>query len=282
MIFFKIMNIKHKILIYFIILFTLNSNIFSQTKQISKEANDYIDSFMNFRMELTKYKDKKTAATEVQKYKNLHPYSSFTNQEKLIIDTFLLLEKYNYTWEDSSNNASLQNQLLNQINLNEKYITTNPAGTNEWLYVLTADTFSCYMSYNPVSGALKYGLKVKEYYEKCLSLNPKNSYCLTHYGQWFYWAPAVNGGSKKKAMSNFSLGLTYAKNNAEKFYAEIFMSQMYYDQKDKQSAKTHLDKAKTYCPASEYIKELENYNAEGYSLFTYSKKKAEDEKRVNN
>lgn len=259
----------------------LSINLFGQTS-ISTQAKDYIDSFMTFRMELTIYQnDKATASKKLKEYKSAHPFSSFSAQEKLIFETFYLLEDYNWTWEDKANDSRLQKELLAQIDKNEAYISSNAGKINAWLYVLTSDTLSCYMSYNPVSGAMKYGMKVKKYYDLCLELDPTNSYCLSHLAQWYYWAPGISGGSKKKATANFESALKNAKNNAEKFYAEIFLSQMMYENKDKAGATTHLNKAKTYCPKSQYVAELEKYNGLGYSLFTYSKKKAEDEKRVN-
>lgn len=264
---------------FILVLFLFIGNIFSQ-EVLTAPAKKYIDDFMALRVTLTTYKDKTQAASQLEKYKNSNVYSDFSVQTKLIIDTFYLLEKYNYIWENKANDNMLKTALLKQITLNEAFIEKNPSKVNDWLYVLTADTMSCYMSYNPMGSALKYGMKVKDYYEKCLSINPKNSYCLTHYGQWFYWAPAINGGSKKKALNNFINAVTYSTTNADKFYAYLFLSQMYFDQKDSVSAKNNLAKAKTYCPNSEYIKEIEKYNLQGYSMFTYSKKKAEDEKRI--
>lgn len=277
----NIITMKKKLFLTAILLSIFTLSTFAQTK-VSQKAQDYIDSFMKLRMDLTVYQnDKPTASKKLSAYKSSHPYSDLSEQEKLIVESFYLLEDYNWTWEDSSNDARLQRLLQAQINKNEDYIAKNEGKISGWLYVITADTFSCYMSYNPVSGAMKYGMKLKKYYEKCLELDPSNSYCLTHIAQWYYWAPGINGGSTKKAQSYFTSGLTNAKNSAEKFYAEIFLSQILYENKDKAGAQTHLNKAKTYCPDSQYTKEIEQYNKEGYSLFTYSKKKAENENRVN-
>lgn len=276
----SIVFMKKKIILASILLSIISINSFAQTK-ISQKAQDYINSFMKQRMELTVYQNDKAAASKkLSAYKSSHPYNDFTEQEKLIIESFYLLEDYNWTWEDKSNDSRLQKLLQAQINKNEDYISKNEGNISGWLYVITADTFSCFMSYNPVSGAMKYGMKLKNYYEKCLQIDPSNSYCLTHLAQWYYWAPGISGGSTKKAQSYFNSGLTNAKNSAEKFYAEIFLSQILYENKDKAGAQTHLNKAKSYCPESQYVAELEKYNKEGYSLFTYSKKKAEDEKRV--
>lgn len=271
------MKIQKKLFV--VLLSFIMAGAWSQTS-ISANAQKYVDSFMNLRMELTINKEKKDAVAQLNKYKSSNPYASFTNQEKLVIESFYLLEKYNYTWEEKGTEETLKKELISQADKNEKFIKANKNNVCDWLYVVTADIYSCYMSYSPMSGALKYGMTVKNYYLECLKINPKNSYCLTHMGQWYYWAPGINGGSEKKALQSFKDAVTYARNNAEKFYAQIFLSQMYYEKKDKVTAKSMLNIAKNYCPKSEYIKELEGYNAQGYSLFTASKKKAEDEKRV--
>lgn len=261
-----------------IFLFFLSFNVFAQ-KTISTKAQNYIDSFMNLRMELTRFKDGKDANKELNKYKNENTYSDFSEEEKLIIDSFYLLEKYNYIWEDKSNDDILQKELLALAEKNEKFMKNHKDNINDWLYVVTADLYSCYMSYSPFSSGLKYGMTVKDYYLECLKINPKNSYCLTHMGQWYYWAPGINGGSEKKALQSFLDAVTYARNNAEKFYAYMFLSQMYYEKKDKTNASANLAKAKSYYKESQLISELEYYNSIGYSLFTYSKKKSEDQNR---
>ena len=254
-------------------------NIHAQTT-ISANGQKYIDNFMKLRMELTANKEKKDAVKALNSYKASNPYANYTNQEKLIIDSFYILEKYNYTWEEKGTEAALKKELISQADKNEAFIKNNKNNTSGWVYVLTADLYSCYMSYSPMSGAMKYGMTVKNYYQECLKIDPKNSYCLTHMGQWYYWAPGINGGSNKKALQSFKDAVTYARNDADRFYANMFLSQMYFELKDKASAKTYLSKAETIYPASETVKELKKYNAQGYSLFTYSKKKAEDEKRV--
>lgn len=270
---------KTKIITFFLLLSSFT--VFAQNK-ISQKAQDYIDSFMNFRMELSVYQNQKaTAVSKIKAYQSSNPYQDFSEQEKLIIDTLFKLEDYHYTRDDKSNDERLQKLLFNQFQKNEAYINANKNNVSSWLYVVTADSVSSYMSYNPVSGAMKYGLKVKKYYENCIELEPKHSYCLSHLAQWYYWAPAINGGSTKKAINYCTNAVTYANNNAEKFFAEIFLSQFLYDNKDKTGAQTHLNKAASYCPKSTLVTELQAYNKQGYSLFTYNKKQAEDDNRMN-
>lgn len=272
-------NMKHLILSGLIFI-TLAASLNAQSN-LSAEASKYIDSFLDLRVELTQYqKEKSKAVTVLNQYKEKHPYANFSQQEKLIIDSLYSCELFNYVYEDKSYDASLKKELLALINEEEDFIKKNAGNINEWLYIMTADTFSCYMAYSPISGAVKYGLKVKKYYEEAIAINPKNSLCLNHYSQWFYWAPGINGGSKKKTKTYLESALDCAKTNADKFYAQVYYSQILYDLGDKDACTTYLNKAKALYPKSNLITELEEANKEGYSIFTNSRRKAENTKRM--
>lgn len=252
----------------------------AQTK-LSNQATKYLEDFLAFRVGVTEYHNDKTkAVNEINQYKSKNPYTGFTTQEKLVIDSFYLTEIYNYVYEIKSYDSSMKSQLTAQIEKNEAYINSNKGNVSEWLYLITSDCLSCYMSYSPVSGAIKYGMKVKTYYEECLAINSKNSVCLTHYAQWFYWAPAINGGSKKKTKTNLENAVACATTDGDKFYAEIYYSQILYDLGDKANAATHLAKAKAICPKSEFVKELETLNSKGYSIFSNNRMKSEEAGRV--
>lgn len=269
-----------KLLLFLITLLFLVSSITAQTK-LSAEGNKYLESFLNLRMELTKYHDDKPKAVkELESFNSKLPLEKLSEQEKMILENGIVSEIFGYVYEDKSYDASMKKKLTSLIEKSEKYIKDNPGNINEWLYITTADCFSSYMAYSPVSGAVKYGLKIKKYYEDALALNGENSYCLTHYSQWFYWAPGINGGSKKKTKSHLEKALSCADSKSDKFYAEIYYSQTCYDLGDKTSAATHLQKAKSIYPESKLIVELEEFNRKGYSIFTGNRHSAEATKRV--
>lgn len=250
---------------------------------ISDSALAQIDEFMNFRMKLSVYKTPEEALKAIDDYEESHKEAveNFGEQEKLIYEDFVLLERYNYLREDKKNDAYLKKVLLAQAEKNDAFFAANKASEiDEWLYVISADTYSCYMSFNPVGGALKYGMKLKKNYEECLKINPDNSYCLTHLAQWYYWAPGINGGSKQKAQVNFEKAVTAARNSGERYYAYIFLSQFLYEKKNKDKCAELLQEALKEEPNSTYVQLLQKVNKQGYSLFTYNEKQARDEGRV--
>ena len=79
------MKIQKKLFV--VLLSFIMAGAWSQTS-ISANARKYVDSFMNLRMELTINKEKKDAVAQLNKYKSSNPYTSFTNQEKLVIESF--------------------------------------------------------------------------------------------------------------------------------------------------------------------------------------------------
>ena len=258
----------------------LSQHLFAQSF-ISEKGIKAINDFQAFRMELTEFQDNKLEAVKkLEDYQNNHSLEDLFEQEQLIMESFYIAELYNYIWEDKANDSMLQKAFLQQIEKNEKFISDHKNEVSDWMYMVTADSFSCYMSYNPVQGAMKYGIKLKKYYEKALEINPENSVCRTHYAQWFYWAPGVSGGSKKKSLANFKQAMDTAETVADKFYAYIFYSQIAFEQVSKEVAAEYLNKAKEIYPKSTYITELEYWNGRGYSLFGKDKKKAEEERNV--
>lgn len=246
---------------------------------LSEKGNSELLKFLQFRVDLTEHQKNKSEAEKLLKeYKDNTVFESFELQDQLVLESFYLCELYNYIWDNKENDSMLQNAFLYQIKKNENYIDNNSDKVTDWMYLITADCFSCYMSYNPVSGAMKYGIKVRKFYEKSIELNPENSLAYTRIAQWYYWAPGINGGSKKKALSNFEKAVQIAKSNSDMFYADIFYSQIMFDNGKKTEAAEYLKKAREIFPASEYVTELEEYNSKGYSLFAKDKKKSEEER----
>lgn len=263
-----------------IITMTLTLPVLGQS-MLTPKGDAAIKDFLQLRMELTEFQDNKAKAVEnLNSYWSKITLSDFSEQEALILESFYYSELYNYIWDDKSNDKMLQDIFTKQIEKNDKFIESNEGNVSDWMYMNTADCYSNYMSYNPVSGAMKYGTKVKKYYEKALEINPKNSTCRTHYAQWFYWAPGISGGGKKKALSQFKTAMEDANTPADKFYAYIFYSQIALEQIDSKTCSEYLNKAKEIFPKSTYVTELEYWNGRGYSLFGKDKKKAEEERNV--
>lgn len=254
---------------------------------VSKENVTFdvaLQNFLDLRVQLTGFKNRADAADRLHAYWSdywqKNELNSNSEQEKIVLDNLYILEEYNYMWDNKANDEYFIKGFQKQIDISEAYIA-NHTDMKSWIYSTSSDLFSCIMTYNPVSGSLKYGLKIKEYYEKALSIDSKDAYALTHYAQWFYWAPAVSGGGKNKALKSLETALEISNKPCDVFYAEMFISQVLFDMKKYDECNLHLNKALEVYPESCYIKELFDINKQGYSMFVYNRKMSDSKNNVN-
>ena len=253
-------------------LFAIFSVGFFQAQELSENAKILIDDFFNLRMNLSVYDENNTepiiSAIENFPKENEEKISLCNEQEKII------LEKYNYLYEKPGQ-AKIQHELLGkQLEKIEQFIKENNGiPLNEYFYCTQADVTSCYMGYS-IGDVLKYGASVKPLYEKALEANPNFSYALTNIGQWYYFAPKIAGGSKKKTLAYFEKAQANASTSAQKYFADIFLSQLLFENKQFEKCRELLDEAQSFCPQSNYIKKIRRANEAGLSLYEYNKKKS--------
>ncbi|MDY5123663.1 MAG: hypothetical protein SPE59_07675 [Treponema sp.] len=261
-------------------LFLISVNLFSKEKV---SFNFALETFLDLRVQLTGYEDRNKASDYLHSYWSdfwqKNELDSDSDQEKIILDNLFILEEYNYMWDNKANDDYFVSGFQKQIDISESYIAGH-SSVSSWLFSTTADLFSCIMTYNPVSGTIKYGLKIKEYYEKALNLDSKDAYALTHYAQWFYWAPAVSGGGKNKALKTLETALEISKKPCDVFYAEMFISQVLFDMKKYEESSVHLNNALKVYPESYYIKFLADINKQGYSMFVYNRKMSDSKNNI--
>ncbi|MBO4321231.1 MAG: hypothetical protein J5857_12260 [Treponema sp.] len=267
------MNRKNRIIKLLLgVLFT--GHVFASA--ISGEAQKKIDEFMKLRMEITACSTQQEALSKVEAFeKQFQPQkSSFNQEENLIIDNFIILEKYNCYSKMGWSSSNLRNIMKTQKEILEVYFKTNPRKqANKWLVCTYGDVLSCFMAFS-VGDVLKCGLTVKDCYDSVIKEDPSFSYGLTNAAQWYYWAPGINGGSKKKAGQYFEKAVSSARNSAEKYFAEVFYSQYLLENKQKEQSTVHLDNARALCPSSKTVQELKTLNASGKSMFAASKEKS--------
>ena len=251
-------------------------------EQISDYGQKKIDDFMTLRMNLSLYDDSDTAAIIAAIDSFDTGSDSLSEEETLIMDNFLLLERYNYLKEDSSNKDMLRSALKAQKDKCDAWMAGHKKEKpNKWLCVTYADTISCYISFS-LGDVIKYGLSIKDYYLQAYGQDDKCSYVLTNLAQWYFWAPKLNGGSRKKAGVYFEQAAETARTDAERYFADIFLSQYLLETGDRARAAEKLAEAKVCCPGSNYIRLLERINADGMSFFEYSRKHSKMEGKPEN
>ncbi|OJF77242.1 MAG: hypothetical protein BKP49_03685 [Treponema sp. CETP13] len=239
--------------------------------ELSIKEQEAIDNFMQFRVNLTSESDAQIILKRINQYQsNLSLPSSFSAESKLIIENFITLEKYNYMYTLDIHNPKLPELILPQKDKNDKWFDTHDKeNINKWLYCTAADVISCCMQFVSKTDAMKMGLTIKDHYKKALSMDSNMSYALFGMGQWLIQAPGIAGGSKKGAIEAFELSLSSARNNAERFYAYVLLSQGYYEGNKKDVATSTLQKAIDLAPNSTYPMFIKLLNDNNYSLYYY-------------
>ena len=187
-----------KYVILFLVIFY--SSIYSYN---SKEINDFYNSYYSSDYDIKNIEDNSS-----QTYKNL--YSLI--QSKTIKD-----EKYNY--------------LKEAINKNEDYEKSDDID-----YLISVSELMNYiMYYCNVPEKISFGTKSKDIYKNILEKDEKNFFALLGTAVGYMHAPAIAGGSNKKAFQYFNKALMNAKEKYQKYLSYVWLSQYYFKIKDNEN-----------------------------------------------
>ena len=242
---------------------------FCETIDFSKVVGD----FMLFRMKLSEVENSENKMTEIENYENnlFSSENEFDADQKIIMENYIAMEKYNALFSDKTKVKGIQKTLRNQKEKMEAYIAEKAdEKMSKWFWCSYADTISCMMSFS-VSDVMKYGLQVKEYYEKSLAADENYCYALMNLGQWYYWAPKIAGGGKAKADELFEKAFSQAKTPDEIYFCGIVYSQSLFEAKKTEESRTVLLKAKEQWPESKTIGEILSLNEKGLSIYQAGK-----------
>lgn len=217
--------------------------------------------FANARAKVDEYRKRVLSAEECK---------TLSEQAQLVIDTFLVMETYNYIYEADPNDSRLKDLILPQMRKLEDFIKVHAESEiNEWLYTVAGDVISCCLRFLPKAEAMKKGLVIKDYYLKALSIKSDCWYTLINTAQWFFQAPAIGGGSKDKARTYFEKAYAAAKTPSGKYYTSIMLSQSRYADDKKDEADSLLSKARNIIPESKFVKKIASINLIGHDYFYY-------------
>lgn len=245
------------------------------THAISEHTEETINEFMMLRMNLSLCENPNEALDKINSFEKEHSLTDCTAEEIIILENFYELERYNYLQKIENDAPETVQKMKMQLDKNIKWMNENKNSVSDkWLLTTFGDLISVSMSFDPIKMALKYGLSVKKLYEQAIEQDATFSYALLNLAQWYYYAPGISGGSKIKAKSLFETSLKNAKNDAERYFAKIFLSQVAFDEKNKDLAEKLLAEADSYVPGGAYVSEIREINKSGISLFAQHMKKA--------
>lgn len=261
-------------------IFALISNPVFATPQFTQFEENYINPLMDFRLSLTTL-EPMVAYEKVDSFGEKLIKGNLSKEETLILETFLVLEKYNYLYENNQKDPRIKDLIMPQIAKIDAFLEENKNGKlNKWFYCIAGDAFSCCMQFLPMGDAMNRGLRIKDFYLEALKQDPNMNYGLINAGQWFFQAPAIGGGSKIKAKNYFEHALEVARNKAEKYYASIMLSQFRFDEGNVKKCDELLNQAENLVPGSKTLTKVRNVNSVGSTWFYYVVHREEINKKI--
>lgn len=253
--------------------------VFSASAEVTPAAQKAVDDFMNLRMKIAGLGPDSALAQVSDFEKKLSIDSSFSEEEdRLVLVNFVTMEKYNFLRKEKGSKDQLKKLLKALKERNEAWFDANSEDkAGKWLLATSADVTSCYMSYS-LAEVMKSGMALRDKYKESVERDPGFSYGWTNLAQWYYWAPAINGGSDKNAREAFEKAVNGAKNPAEKFFACVFYSQFLFEENEKSRAASLLDEAESQDPGNPFVAFMRKINKAGDSFFEWNKKHSQMEK----
>ena len=136
------------------------------------------------------------------------------------------------------------------------------------------------MQFIPQATAIKLGLKEKDEYDSVVEKNPSLAFGRINRALWYYFAPAIGGGSKTVAKADFEKAVECAASDYEKFYSRIYLSQVYYDDGNLSDCKKLLEECDKILPGNVYTSFIRFLNDNKYSLLFYTNNREKVEKKL--
>lgn len=203
----------------------------------SKEINNFYNNYYS-----SNYNIKDIENNNSKTYKNIYHLVKSKNiqNEK---------EKYNY--------------LKEAINYNTNYIESNDID-----YLISVSELMGYIVYySGLSEKISFGTKSKEIYRKILETDDSNFFALLGTAIGYMHAPAIGGGSNKKAFEYFNKALDNAKEKYQKYLSYIWLSQYYFKVKDDENYNKYIEMSESIYKNGELLKEaIERNNTKNKPL----------------
>ena len=196
----------------------------------SKDINNFYNKYYS-----SKYDIKEIEGRDLQTYKNIFAFvkSKTIEDEK---------EKYNY--------------LKETIEQNKDYIKSDDID-----YLISVSELMNYIVYYcKVPEKISFGSKSKEIYKKILEKDDSNFFALLGTAIGYMHAPAIAGGSNKKAFEYFNMALNNAKEKYQEYISYVWLSQYYFKIKDDENYQKCIEMSRNVYPNGELLKEALDRN----------------------
>ena len=257
----------------FAAIITFLSISFLPAAEFTQEENQAIQDILSFRLSLRSYSTNDEVIEKVRSYRQekLSSIENFSEEARLVCLNMLATAEYNAFYAEDMQAPEMEGILRPQYErIREMHGKIPTEEQNPWFTLTSADIINSMMQFLKQGEAIKLGLQEKKDYASVIERFPKSSFGNMLSGYWYYYAPGIGGGSKKKARLFFANALEYAANDYERFYGNINLSQMNFEDKNKEEAARLLDEAEKILPGTRHVAFIRKINEMGYSAFDYN------------
>lgn len=257
----------------FAAIITFLSISFLPAAEFTQEENQAIQDTLSFRLSLRSYSTNDEVIEKVRSYRQekLSSIENFSEEARLVCLNMLATAEYNAFYAKDMQAPEMEGILRPQYEKIREFQEKTPAEEqNPWFVFTSADIINSMMQFLKQGEAISLGLKEKKEYAIALATQPEHAFGNMLSGYWYYYAPGIGGGSKKKARLFFANALEYAANDYERFYGNINLSQMNFEDKNKEEAARLLDEAEKILPGTRHVAFIRKINEMGYSAFDYN------------
>lgn len=206
---------------------------------------------------------------------------NLSEEAELTADNLLILEQYNYMYEAAPKSPELEPFIKAQYEKIDAYNAAHEQAECNPYYVLSSgDLINSTMQFLPQGTAIKLGLQEKKNYDAVVANYPDFAFGLINAALWYYFAPAIGGGSNTKAHSYFSRAVECASNNYEKFYASVYYSQFLFENNDSEACEKYLSQAESLLPNNRWTLLIRRMNKLSYSVLDYSNNREKIDRKL--
>lgn len=253
--------------------------------ELSASDNSLIFKTLDARLKTRLYKTPDEAISFLNNFKSEiekdNDFLSAGKEAQLISENMISLERYNYMYAKEINAKELKPYIIDQY---EKIEAFQKANENQelsaWFILSSGDVINSSMQFISQGTAIKLGLKEKDDYDMVVKKNPTLSFGRINRGLWYYFAPAIGGGSKNVAKDDFENAVKSAVCDYEKFYSRIYLSQVYFDEGKKEECKKLLAECDVILPGNVYTQFIKILNDNNYSLMYYVTNREKVDKKL--
>ena len=257
----------------FIACIALVCTAFASAGEFTSAEKKAVEDILAFRLSLRSYDTDDQAIAAVQKYRKeeAKKIAALGEEAQIVCLNMLATAEYNVFYAKNMHAPEMEGILRPQYERLTAYAAKHPLSEqNPWFTLTSADITNSMMQFLKQKEAINLGLQEKKDYADVLKKAPKMAFAHMLSGYWYYYAPGIGGGSKKKARQFFSDAHKYAANDYERYYGAINLSQIHFEDKNKEEAARLLDEAEKILPKTRYIAFIKKINTLGYSVFDYN------------